>query len=85
MAVGLLGWAIVGVVTMLSAKKAFSSLPNRRNFLQRTDFTESARPVTPYFHDWAVRPVGENRWGFCFHLPSKEEAEGLCGLLNNDD
>lgn len=38
-----------------------------------------------YFHNWAVRPVGENRWGFCFHLPTQQEAEGLCGLLNNDD
>jgi hypothetical protein len=35
-----------------------------------------------YFGLWAVRPVGENRWGYCFHVQTKEEAEGLCDLLN---
>jgi hypothetical protein len=35
-----------------------------------------------YYGLWAVRPVGENRWGYCFHVNTKEEAEGLCNLLN---
>ena len=35
-----------------------------------------------YFDLWAVRPAGENRWGHCFHVQTKEEAEGLCNLLN---
>ena len=35
-----------------------------------------------YFGMWAVRPVGENRWGHCFHVQTKEEAEGLRDLLN---
>jgi len=35
-----------------------------------------------YFGLWAVRPVGENRWGHCFHVQTKEEAEGLRDLLN---
>lgn len=34
-----------------------------------------------YFDQWAVRPVGESRWGHCYHLPSKEEAEGLAKQL----
>jgi hypothetical protein len=41
------------------------------------------------FHDescyglfWAVRPVGENEWGHCFHVPTRYEAEGLRDLLN---
>lgn len=38
-----------------------------------------------YYDMWAVREAGERRWGFCYHLPSKEEAEGLAALLNNDD
>jgi hypothetical protein len=36
---------------------------------------------TAYFDQWAVRPIGENRWGHCYHLPSKEEAIGLAGHL----
>lgn len=36
-----------------------------------------------YFGMWAVRPVGENRWGHCFHVQSREEAEGLVSLLNS--
>jgi hypothetical protein len=35
-----------------------------------------------YYGLWAVRQVGENRWGHCFHFNSKEEAEGLRDLLN---
>lgn len=35
-----------------------------------------------YFGLWAVRPVGKNCWGHCFHFNSKEEAEGLRDLLN---
>lgn len=35
-----------------------------------------------YFHQWAVRPKGENRWGHCFHVPTENEARGLCGILN---
>ena len=35
-----------------------------------------------YYGLWAVRPVGENRWGHCFHIHSKQEAEGLRDLLN---
>ena len=34
-----------------------------------------------YYDQWAVRPVGEKRWGHCYHLPSKEEAEGLAKEL----
>ena len=34
-----------------------------------------------YYDQWAVRPVGEKRWGYCYHLPSKEEAEGLAKEL----
>lgn len=35
-----------------------------------------------YYHQWAVREIGEKRWGHSFHVPSKEEAEGLRDLLN---
>ncbi|QDV34946.1 hypothetical protein [Tautonia plasticadhaerens] len=34
-----------------------------------------------YYDQWAVRPVGENRWGYCFHVPSRKEAEALRDLL----
>jgi chromosome segregation ATPase len=34
-----------------------------------------------YYDQWAVRPVGEKRWGHCYHLPSKEEADGLAKEL----
>ncbi len=34
-----------------------------------------------YGDQWAVRPVGEKRWGHCYHLPSKEEADGLAKEL----
>jgi hypothetical protein len=34
-----------------------------------------------YYDLWAVRPVGETRWGACFHLHNKEEAEMLSKLL----
>lgn len=37
-----------------------------------------------YFDMWAVRPVGERRWGFCFHVPSQQEAHGLADLLNSN-
>ena len=35
-----------------------------------------------YYGLWAVRPVGENRWGHCFHVQTREEGEGLRDLLN---
>jgi hypothetical protein len=35
-----------------------------------------------YYGMWAVRPVGENRWGHCYHVHTREEAEGLRDLLN---
>lgn len=34
-----------------------------------------------YYGLWAVRPKGEKRWGYCFHLHCKEEAEDLTALL----
>lgn len=34
-----------------------------------------------YYDQWAVRPKGEKRWGYCYHLPSREEAEGLAKEL----
>lgn len=34
-----------------------------------------------YWDMWAVRPVGERRWGRCFHVPSQEEAQALAALL----
>lgn len=30
-----------------------------------------------YFDMWAVRAKGETRWGACYHMNSKQEAEGL--------
>ena len=36
-----------------------------------------------YYDYWAVRPTGESGWGHCFHLIRKEEAQGLCDLLNS--
>lgn len=38
-----------------------------------------------YFGCWAVRPVGEARWGHCFHMVSQQEAESLTELLNRKD
>lgn len=38
-----------------------------------------------YYGMWAVRPAGENRWGHCFHVVSRGEAEGLRDFLNNTD
>ena len=35
-----------------------------------------------YYGLWAVREVGEKRWGHCFHVQTKEEADGLRDLLN---
>jgi len=35
-----------------------------------------------YYGLWAVREVGEKRWGHCFHVQTKEEGEGLRDLLN---
>jgi hypothetical protein len=60
---------------------------------QKVNAEEAALPQQPpqeweafcdasYFDMWAVRPIGENRWGHCFHLPSKDEAEGLRSILN---
>jgi hypothetical protein len=37
-----------------------------------------------YYGLWAVRPVGERRWGCCFHLQAQEEAEGLARLLTSN-
>ena len=34
-----------------------------------------------YFGQWCVRKTGERRWGHCFHVASKEEAEGLAQEL----
>lgn len=36
-----------------------------------------------YYQMWAVREVGEKRFGYCFHLNSREEADGLTQILNN--
>ena len=35
-----------------------------------------------YYDLWAVRAVGEKRWGHCFHVQTKEEAEGLRDTLS---
>jgi hypothetical protein len=35
-----------------------------------------------YYGMYAVREVGETRWGHCFHVAAREEAEGLRDLLN---
>lgn len=35
-----------------------------------------------YYGLWAVRPIGENRWGYCFHVQTRQEADGLRDLLN---
>lgn len=32
---------------------------------------------------FGVREVGETRWGYCYHLNSKEEAEGLVKQLTD--
>lgn len=37
---------------------------------------------TSYYDQWCVRRVGEKRWGYCYHVPSKEEAEGLMDTLS---
>lgn len=34
-----------------------------------------------YYDMYAVRPVGEKRWGHCFHLVNHDEAKGLAELL----
>lgn len=34
-----------------------------------------------YFGQWCVRKAGERRWGYGFHVASKEEAEGLAREL----
>lgn len=34
-----------------------------------------------YYDMYAVRPVGERRWGYCFHLVNHDEAKGLAELL----
>lgn len=38
-----------------------------------------------YYGLWAVRPAGENRWGYCFHVQTREEAEGLMNLLDGKE
>lgn len=35
-----------------------------------------------YYDLWAVRPADERRWGHCFHVQTREEADGLVELLN---
>jgi len=35
-----------------------------------------------YYRLWAVREVGEKRWGHCFHVQTQQEGEGLRNLLN---
>jgi hypothetical protein len=35
-----------------------------------------------YFDLWAVREVSERRWGHCFHVQTKDEAEGLVEQMN---
>lgn len=35
-----------------------------------------------YYGLWCVRTVDEKRWGHCFHVQTKEEAEGLRDTLN---
>ena len=35
-----------------------------------------------YYGLWAVREVGERRWGSCFHVQTMAEGEGLRDLLN---
>lgn len=37
-----------------------------------------------YYGLWCVREAGEKRWGHGFHVRSKDEAEGLAGLLNEN-
>lgn len=34
-----------------------------------------------YYDMWAVRPIGETRWGHCYHVPTQEEAKGLAADL----
>ena len=36
-----------------------------------------------YYSKYAVRKVGATEWGDCWHVDSKEEAEGLCAVLNS--
>ena len=36
-----------------------------------------------YFDQWCVRRIGEREFGYGFHLPSRAEAMGLCGILND--
>jgi hypothetical protein len=38
-----------------------------------------------YYDMWAVRLVGEKRWGYCYHLNSRDEAKALCELLNEQE
>lgn len=35
-----------------------------------------------YFDKWAVRPIGETKFGAAFHVNTKEEAEDLVRLLS---
>ena len=35
-----------------------------------------------YYGLWAVRAVGEKRWGYAFHVQTQAEAEGLRDRLN---
>jgi hypothetical protein len=36
-----------------------------------------------YYDLWAVRPENKTKWGECFHVQNKKEAEGLRNLLND--
>lgn len=36
-----------------------------------------------YYDLWCVRKVGETRWGYCYHMNNKEEAEGLVKQLTD--
>jgi len=35
-----------------------------------------------YYHLWCVRPSNERRWGHCYHVQSKDEAQGLAEELS---
>lgn len=48
-----------------------------KNLVQYECFSDSS-----YYDLWCVRKIGEKRWGYCYHLNSKEEAEGLTEELN---
>jgi hypothetical protein len=65
------------------AKKTMQEVINRCNKTNDVNEKWECFCDESYFGLWAVRLVGENRWGYCFHVQSKKESEGLCDLLNN--